>query len=348
MNDEILIIIPSYNPPENLFEGLLNKLKDGFKNVLIINDGSNAKYNNFFKNAENKYKYKVLKNDNNLGKGSAIKKGYNYALENYPNVKVYVVIDCDNQHDIDDMIKCCQKSIKNPNSLVIGARNFDLENVPFRNKCGNILTRNVFKWLFNYHLNDVQTGLRAISPQVAKKLVTVVGNRYNYELNCLIYCCENGIPIYEVPIKTIYIGSNKYSHFNPIKDSIIIYKEFVNYYFKFIIPYIVSLIIFLVIFYCWDSTNDLFAICFTNAISGFILMILHFLFNYKNIYKHGRVGDNIIYILRKVLKIIIAGILIYILYNILNINLLFSKLIIDSILTFIMWSLFQKLMSKKN
>ena len=34
------------------------------------------------------------------------------------------------------------------------------------------------------------------------------------------------IKIEEVPIKTIYIGENETSHFNPIRDSILIYKLF--------------------------------------------------------------------------------------------------------------------------
>ena len=348
MNSEILIIIPSYDPPIELFEKLLNKLKEGFENVLIINDGSDAKYNDFFVNVEKKYKYKLLKHEYNLGKGRAIKTAYSYALDNYQNVKAYVVIDCDNQHDITDMINCCQKAIENPNSLVIGVRDFELDNVPFKSKAGNKITRNMFKWLFNYNISDTQTGLRAVSPMIAKKLISLSGDRYNYELKCLIYCCENNIPIVEVPIKTIYIDNNKESRFNPVKDSIIIYKEFINYYLKLAIPYITSLIVFLIIFYCWNSPNDLQAIFITNIISGIIAIIMHIVFNYKNIYIHSGVGDNVIYLVKKIIKVIIAGILIYVLYNILELNLLFSKVFVDIILTLIIYLLFQKITFKNN
>ena len=56
MNSEILIIIPAYNPPIELFEALLAKLDGAFKNVLIVNDGSDEEYNKFFKKLEKKLK----------------------------------------------------------------------------------------------------------------------------------------------------------------------------------------------------------------------------------------------------------------------------------------------------
>ena len=339
MNKEILIIIPAYNPPIKLFEALLAKLDGAFQNVLIVNDGSDETYNDFFKNVEKKYR--VLRHEYNLGKGRAIKTAYSYAIDNYPDVLAYVVIDCDNQHDVDDMINCCKEAIQHPDSLVIGVRDFSLENVPFKSRFGNIITRTMFKWLFNYDISDTQTGLRAISPKFAPKLLNVAGDRYNYELKCLIVCCEENIPIIEVPIKTIYIENNKESRFNPVKDSILIYKEFLSYYLKLFIPYLLGLIVFLITFYFLNSSDDLKALVIVNFIAGIINLVANILINYKNIYKHNNLSNNFVYILKKILKIFIAGFFIYICYNLLNINLLISKVIIDIILTIIIYMVFR-------
>ncbi len=339
MNSEILIIIPAYNPPIELFEALLAKLDGAFKNVLIVNDGSDEEYNKFFKKLEKKYH--VLKHEYNLGKGKAIKTAYSFAIDNYPDVSAYVVIDCDNQHDVEDMINCCQKAMEHPDSLIIGVRDFSLANVPFKSKFGNIITRNIFKWLFNYSISDTQTGLRAVSPNLAKKLLEVSGDRYNYELKCLMACCENNIPIIEVPIKTIYIENNKESRFNPVKDSLIIYKEFVNYYFKLFIPYLISLIAFLAIFYLLNSNDDLKALILANSLAGIINIIANILMNYKNIYYHNNISNNLVYVLKKILKYFIAGFFIYISYNLLDMNLLISKVLIDIILTIIIYIIFR-------
>lgn len=339
MNEDILIIIPAYNPPLELFRELLKKLDDAFKNILIVNDGSNEEYTSFFKELE--AKHHVLKHEYNLGKGAAIKTAYSFALDNYPDVLSYVVIDCDNQHDIEDMIKCCKVSINNPDSLVIGVRDFSLANVPFKSKMGNNITKTMFKWLFNYDITDTQTGLRAVSPKLAKELINIEGSRFNYELKCLITCCEKSIPIIEVPIKTIYIDNNKSSKFDPIKDSVLIYKEFINYYLKLFIPYILSLVVFLLTFYFLNSDNDLKALLLVNVIAGIVNIIASISLNFTSIYKHNNIGNNIVYILKKILKIFIGGFFIYICYNLLDINLLFSKLLVDILLTIIVYFIFR-------
>lgn len=339
MNNEILIIIPAYNPPIKLFEALLTKLEGAFKHVLIVNDGSDESFNDFFKKLERKYH--VLKHEYNLGKGEAIKTAYRFAYDNYKDVLAYVVIDCDNQHDIEDMINCCKAAIEHSDSLVIGVRDFSLDTVPFKSKAGNKITRLMFKWLFNKDITDTQTGLRAISPNIVDKLLAVSGSRYNYELKCLITCCEENIPIVEVPIKTIYIENNKESRFNPVKDSFIIYKEFINYYLRLFIPYLISLLVFLIVFYFMNSNNDLKALIIVNIIAGIINIVTNIIMNYRNIYKHNNLGNNLVYILKKILKIFIAGFFIYICYNLLNINLLLSKVLVDIILTIIIFLIFR-------
>ena len=52
---EIPIIIPSYEPDEKL-PALLKKLKDaGFRNIVLVDDGSGQEYGRFFGQAERVY-----------------------------------------------------------------------------------------------------------------------------------------------------------------------------------------------------------------------------------------------------------------------------------------------------
>lgn len=64
---------------------------------------------------------------------------------------------------------------------------------------------------------------------IIPKFVGISGERFDYETNMLLETKSLDIPIKEVPIKTIYIEDNKQSHFNPIKDSIAIYKTILGY-----------------------------------------------------------------------------------------------------------------------
>lgn len=98
--------------------------------------------------------------------------------------------------------------------------------MPLKSRIGNQLTRSIFRLVSGVSVSDTQTGLRAFSPDLIKKLLMVGGERYEYETNVLIEMAKAKIPIREVPIDTIYHdSSNSCSHFHVFKDSWRIYKE---------------------------------------------------------------------------------------------------------------------------
>jgi putative flippase GtrA len=55
-------------------------------------------------------------------------------------------------------------------------------------------------------------------------MLAMKGDRYEYEINVLLYATRHRIPIEEVTIQTVYIEDNKSSHFNPVRDAWRIYK----------------------------------------------------------------------------------------------------------------------------
>ena len=55
-------------------------------------------------------------------------------------------------------------------------------------------------------------------------MLKIEGNRYEYEMNMLLEASIE-YQILEVPIETVYINDNEGSHFRPIKDGLMIYKN---------------------------------------------------------------------------------------------------------------------------
>jgi putative flippase GtrA len=55
-------------------------------------------------------------------------------------------------------------------------------------------------------------------------MLEMKGDRYEYEINVLLYATRHRIPIEEVTIETVYIEDNKSSHFNAVRDGWRIYK----------------------------------------------------------------------------------------------------------------------------
>ena len=69
--------------------------------------------------------------------------------------------------------------------------------------------------------------------------------------------------------------------------------------------------------------------------------------NYNSIYKNNLISRNILFLLKKIFRIILSCFFVYILYNLLNLNLLLSKLIVDFILMIVIALIFTSLSKKE-
>lgn len=244
MRWEVPIIIPSYEPDGKLPVLLENLKKAGFQNVILVDDGSGEAYEHFFKEAKEVYGCTVLYHAVNQGKGRALKTAFNYCLQKFRNLIGAVTADSDGQHSPECILACVDALIDHPDSLVLGCRCFEGDDVPARSEFGNKCTRLVMKYLTGITVSDTQTGLRGIPAFFMEQLLMVKGERFEFETNMLLETKNKRMPIVEVPIRTIYIEENKTSHFNPIKDSFRIYMIFGKFLFSSLSSSVVDLVLF--------------------------------------------------------------------------------------------------------
>ena len=133
-------------------------------------------------------------------------------------------------------------------------RDFKSDDVPAKSMFGNKLTRKIFKWLYRLDITDTQTGLRGIPAGFMSALVSIGGDRFEFETQMLIEAQKNNIVIREFPIATIYDSKESHStHFHPILDSYRIYRIFFETFFKFAISSLSASVLDLFIFQiiCW-------------------------------------------------------------------------------------------------
>lgn len=223
---ERIVIIPALNPDECLRE-LVERNWELDNQVILVNDGSDKKYDDFFwKLGE---KCIVLNHIDNQGKGAAIKTALKYIKEELWECSVVGIMDADGQHLPEDMEKLLMKAASEPHSLIIGSRTMDQE-VPWKSRLGNKLTRKVFRMMTGVTVSDTQTGLRAFSSRLLDFMLNIPGERYEYEMNVLMTCARKNISIIEIPIQTIYHDKgNSCSHFRKIRDSIRIYGQLLKF-----------------------------------------------------------------------------------------------------------------------
>ena len=244
MYQKIPILIPAYNPDKRLLE-LVDLLVDaGVKNIIIVNDGSKFGCKEIFNYLENLDCCTVLQHAVNLGKGRALKTGFNHIALTYPDTAGVVTADCDGQHSFVDIRRVTDALIKNPSNIILGARTLH-QNVPFRSRFGNQITRLVFFLLTGRKISDTQTGLRGIPGSIIPELIITDGERYEFEINLLIRTTRTrSLDMIEIPIDTIYFENNKSSHFNPLLDSIKIYFQLLRYTFSSLLTCFVDFIVF--------------------------------------------------------------------------------------------------------
>jgi len=272
-----VIIIPALNPDEKLI-ALVENLNAAGLQVVVVNDGSEDSCLGVFEAIRNRLQCDVRCHLKNLGKGAALKTGIRYASAKYPECSGYVTADADGQHAAEDIIKVSHMLDKNQYSLILGARDFNGNNIPFKSKWGNRITSLVFLLSTGQRCPDTQTGLRGIPRNFTEICLYTPGDRFEYEMNLLLKCGKTGISFMNVPISTIYIEGNRSSHFSPVRDSIAIYLNIFKYSLSSLVSAAIDLSLFTVFisFLFGKSSAGILAATFiARCVSGVVNFMLN-------------------------------------------------------------------------
>lgn len=343
---KIVSLIPSLNPTEKLINYVNELIDIGFEKIIIVNDGSGEEYNKYFEQLETHKECIVLKHTINKGKGRALKTGFEYYLKNFKDYDGIVTSDSDGQHSAKDTKLIACKLSQYNNSLILGSRNFDLKNVPFKSKSGNKITSFIFKLLYGKKINDTQTGLRGIPNNYIQSCLDLVGERFEYEINMLCDAVEQNIDIKEIIIETIYLNENQSSHFNPIKDSIRIYKVIFSQFLKFTISGIISfvsdiLLFNLIINFIFNNSN-IVTIMTSTILARIFSSYINYNLNRKNVFNSKAKNTLFKYYLLCAIQVILSGIITYLLFKLNIMNETVCKTITDLTLFFVSYNIQKK------
>ncbi|NTW05598.1 MAG: glycosyltransferase [Peptococcaceae bacterium] len=224
-----VVIIPAYQPGPELIALAKDLLKDPDLKIIVIDDGSTGDAKTVIEKTSKLSNVDILKHGVNLGKGQALKTGFNHFIVNYQDSSVGVVTaDADGQHLPEDIRRVLEKLSEKPDRLWLGCREFR-GRIPLRSIIGNNLTRVVFRFISGHKIYDTQTGLRGIPRELLPNLLHISSTGYDYELEMLLEVLKKKWPIGQIKINTVYTNNNAGSHFNPLIDSFKIYFVFLRF-----------------------------------------------------------------------------------------------------------------------
>ncbi|MBQ0027494.1 MAG: bifunctional glycosyltransferase family 2/GtrA family protein [Lachnospiraceae bacterium] len=288
IEEKIVLIIPAYEPDDRLSALLEELRKDFHGRIVIVNDGSGAKYDKYYETAKD-YGCVVLNHFANMGKGRALKNAFNYCLNEYPGITGCVTADSDGQHLPEDIYRVMQELCDNDKCLILGCRDFSHEDVPFRSKLGNGFMKGACRFMCGVNASDTQTGLRGIPADFMTLLLNTEGERFEFETRMLLDARDR-YPLKEVIIQTVYESKeNHQSHYNTFKDSVRIGRILAGVFVKFVISSLSSTVVDLLIFNAlcplFKPVTALYYITIATVIARVISAVYNYTINYKIVFK---------------------------------------------------------------
>jgi len=194
--DEIAIIVPAYNEEKNIEKTIDSLKKEGYKSIIVIDDGSRDKTYEISKSKN----INVLKHIVNLGQGAALQTGIDYAI--LKNNKIIITFDGDGQHNAKEIEELVLPIINKTSDICLGSRFLKKQEIPLLRKI--ILKGGVFIiWaMYGLKLSDAHNGFRALSKSAAKKIKLPNGMEHASEIINQIK--RKKIKHLEVPVTITY------------------------------------------------------------------------------------------------------------------------------------------------
>jgi len=230
---DIAVLIPAYQPDHRLGPYVEQLTQAGVQHIVVVDDGSGTDYDDRFAGLEQFGDTAVLRYAVNRGKGYALRHGMEYIRDHVSHCRFVITADSDGQHTVTDILRMADALGENATGLLLGTRDFTGPQVPPKSRMGNRITCRVFQALYGQKITDTQTGLRGFATSMIPHMLLIKGDRYEYEMNQLIHCSIERIPIRTLPIETVYENNNAGSHFRAFADSWRIYRLILSRFFRF-------------------------------------------------------------------------------------------------------------------
>ncbi|MBH0129362.1 bifunctional glycosyltransferase family 2/GtrA family protein [Salinibacterium sp. NK8237] len=276
----MIILIPSFEPDDRLVQLVCDlRATAPLLRVVIVDDGSGPAYANLFA-AVQRVGAEVIGYDDNRGKGHALKLGFRHIRDNYPG-EALVCADSDGQHKVSDILRVVAQLQASDGAMVLGGRAF-AGDVPTRSRFGNAVSRAAFKFATGVAVRDTQTGLRGYPASMLEWLLSIKGERFEYELNALLATRSAGIRIEEIEIETVYLQHNASSHFRPIVDSVKVFAPLLRYISSSLAAFLIDAIGLFILFALTQSL--LVSVVGARLVSASVNFLInrHLVFNSSN------------------------------------------------------------------
>jgi len=210
----IIAGIPANNEEKTIAKVILLTKKHVDK-IILCDDGSK----DMTADIAESLGVEVIKHEERLGKGCALRTLFSRALELNPDI--VVILDSDGQHDPDQIPMLVKPIIEGKADMVVGSRyaHGAVTDIPLYRRAGLGLINWLNRKTSKSQVKDTQSGFRAYSLKALKTVSSHESNGYGVEAEQLAIAAGSGLRIAEVPISVKYKGLAKTSKKRPERQS---------------------------------------------------------------------------------------------------------------------------------
>ncbi len=194
--DKVWIVMPAYNEEKNIGKTIDSVKREGFNNIVIVDDGSRDKT---YEKALSKGVW-VLKHEVNLGQGAALQTGIDFALKN--GAEIIITFDSDGQHSAKE-IKDFVKKINEGYDVVLGSRFLKKNKIPTSRKIALKIGILFTSLVSHIRLTDTHNGFRAFSRKAAET-IRIKMNDMAHASEILDEIAKHKLKYAEVPVTIKY------------------------------------------------------------------------------------------------------------------------------------------------
>lgn len=190
-------MVPAFNEQARIKQTLKEIKHQGFKNIVVIDDGSTDNTASVARS----FKIPVVRHVLNRGLGAALGTGFDYAKTN--KFDVLVTFDADGQHQAKDIKRLVAPILLGKADVVIGSRFKDFHKIPTSRKVANYISNFATFFICGVWTTDSQSGLRAFNA-VAMRSIKIKTDRMEVSSEFFREIGTNKLKLVEIPIKALY------------------------------------------------------------------------------------------------------------------------------------------------
>ena len=211
------ILIPTYNNEKTL-SSVIDRSLSVCADVIVVNDGSSDGTMSILSGYGDRID--IVSYERNRGKGYALKRGFERAKE--LGFRYAITLDSDGQHfpeDCEVLLGVIDEALREVKHYhVVGCRNLAADGMPRENSFANRFSNFWFRVQTALSLPDTQSGYRLYDLEALPSFAFVT-NRYESELELLVYSVWRGVKVVSVPVRVYYAPEGeRVSHFRPFMD----------------------------------------------------------------------------------------------------------------------------------